>query len=56
MQNILVAAILAVVVVGLLVPLFRRDIRTTRQTFTSQKPVSHFSLLLKKLKDYFKND
>lgn len=54
MQNILVAAILALAVVGLLVPLFRRDIRTTRETFKGPKPESAFTRLFKKTKDYFK--
>lgn len=56
MQSILVAAILAMVVVGLLVPLFRRDIRTTRETFKGPKPESAFIRLYKKTKDHFKND
>lgn len=56
MQNILVAVILAMVVVGLLIPLLRRDIRTTRETFEGPKPESDFTRLFNKMKDHFKND
>lgn len=55
MQNILVAIILAMVVLGLLLPPFRKDIRATRETFKGPKPESAFTRLLKKTKDYFKH-
>lgn len=56
MQNMLVAIILAIVVVGLLIPPFRKDMRATRESFPGQKPESAFTRLFKKLKDRLFHD
>jgi hypothetical protein len=54
MQSILIAIILAMVVLGILVPALRRDIKTVRETFAAPKTDSDFIRLFKKMKDHFK--
>jgi hypothetical protein len=56
MQSMLVAIILALAVAGILIPLFRRDMRHMRTSLQSRKPESLFTRFLHKMKDYFKND
>jgi hypothetical protein len=56
MQSMLVAIILALVVVGILFPLFRRDLHATKTSLQGQKPETLFTRYLQKMKDYLKND
>jgi hypothetical protein len=56
MQSILIAIILALVVLGILLPALHRDIKATRESFTAPKPESALTRLFKKMKDHFKND
>lgn len=54
MDNVFIAIILALVVAGILVPLLKKDLKTTRDTFQGQKPQSAVVRLLKKMKDKLK--
>jgi hypothetical protein len=54
MDNLLIALILALVVAGILYPLFKRDLKASRDTFQGPKPESDFIRLMKILKDKIK--
>lgn len=54
MQSTLVAIILALAVLGILVPLFRRDVKAVHTSFNN-KPESLFMSWVRKTKDYLKN-
>ena len=54
MQSTLVAIILALAVAGILIPLFRRDMKAVHSSFNN-KPESLFTRWLRKTKDFFKN-
>lgn len=53
-DNIFIAIILALVVAGILFPLFTHDLKASRDTFQGQKPQSDFVRLLKMMKDKLK--
>lgn len=55
MQSMLVAIILALVVAGILIPLFRRDVKAVHSSFNNNKPESLFTRWLQKTKDFIRN-
>jgi hypothetical protein len=53
-DNVFIAVILALVVAGILLPLLRKDLKASRDTFQGPKPPSDFVRLVQMMKDKLK--